>query len=99
MQKWQEDVTALVSGLCGHKESFLKMALWRPLLPAQMSLPGTGISAQSRNFEKSQRNRETCASGSSLGKGSMLTTYLLCAKPCSCTHCSHQSLEHVTLDQ
>lgn len=56
--KWQEDEAALMSRLDKHKESFLKMALWRLLLPAQMSLPGTGISAQSGNFEKSQENRE-----------------------------------------
>lgn len=73
MKKWQGGVAALVSGLDKHKETFLKMALWRLLLPVQMSLPGTEISAQSRNFEKSQKNRETCAWGRSLEEGGMLT--------------------------
>lgn len=85
LQKWQEAVAPLFWGLDKARECFLKMALWGLLLLAQLSLPGTGISVQSRNFEKSQKNREIYATGIPLEKGSRLTCieHLLYTKPWS----------------
>lgn len=80
----KKDVATFTSG----PESFLKMALWGLLLPAQMSLLGTGISAQARTLRKARRTEKCVLQGrrSSLGRGHADMTHielLLYAKPCS----------------
>lgn len=70
----KKDIAALMSG----PESFLKMALWGLLLPAQMSLLGTGISAQAGTLRKARRTEKCVLQGrrSSLGQGHADMTHI-----------------------